>query len=154
MTANRKVGACFSKKKKKKKSDPQRSRSFSKGNSLEVEIRSMDDSESLLGSKGVWGLTASSWWLLSVLVVHTWIHSQTLGVSLTSTFNLASSLADSISWIYLITVPQLLGHIFFFFFLNYFSSLLSGIYMQTFLYSILHSYSQGGIPKRQIPSCY
>ena len=53
MTANRKVGACFSKKKKKKKSDPQRSRSFSKGNSLEVEIRSMDDSESLLGSKGV-----------------------------------------------------------------------------------------------------
>lgn len=102
-------------KKKKKKSDPQRSRSFSRGNSLEVEIRSMDDSESLLRSKGVWGLTASSWWLLSVLVVHTWIHSQTLGVSLTSTFNLASSLADSISWIYLITVPQLLGHIFFFF---------------------------------------
>lgn len=52
MTANRKVGACFSEK-KKKKSDPQRSRRFSKGNSLEVGIRSMDDSESLLGSKGV-----------------------------------------------------------------------------------------------------
>ena len=50
MTANRKVGACFS---KKKKCEPQRSRSFNKSNSLEVEIRSMDDSESLLGSKGV-----------------------------------------------------------------------------------------------------
>lgn len=54
MAANRKMGACFS----KKTCEPQRSRNFNKSNSLEVEIRNMDDSESLLGSKG--GLTASS----------------------------------------------------------------------------------------------
>lgn len=71
-----------------KNCEPQRSRSFNKSNSLEVKIRNIDDSESLLDFKVqrmCEGKQSPLGGCLSTLsFVHTWIYSKTLGISFTT----------------------------------------------------------------------